>query len=573
MRGSEKVLERIATVGALLARSQPNAEEVISELILECRDGESDREVECVKLAELWKLDVDGVDGVRKRFARAREIRTDREVGAAKSAVDDLWIELVAEPEPERAKKEGNEVAEAAQDVSELPKAEPEPEPAQEKSGGLITKLAAALEAKPPMSFFQYSRTPRGIPASLENAMIAVKAMKLDCRYDEFHDKVIVKGYENVANGDVLENLDNTLAKLRERVLRGYGFDPGKEYLADALKIECLDHVFDPVRDYLDSLKWDGKPRVDTWLTRYCRAKDVPLVRAFGRKFLLAGVRRVRRPGCKFDYILTLEGDQGIGKSTLYRTLAGEENFCDNEILGLDKREQQEAIQGVWIYELAELEGIRKSDVTHIKLFASKTHDKARPAWGRGVVNRPRRTIFGASTNESDYLRDATGNRRFWPVSVGRIDLAGVARDRDQLWAEAATLEATGEALEIGEEHWGAAAIEQSKRREYEPWEETISDWHAKCEWEKAAKCGWFTRCLSDDGGYEFRISSAWLMGNVLEIPQDRQGDATAKRLTKVMRTLGWDRPTTPIRIGMKGEPVKGEPVRGFVKKDGSKHV
>ena len=207
------------------------------------------------------------------------------------------------------------------------------------------------------MSFFQYSRTPRGIPASLGNAMIAVKAMRLECRYDEFHDKVIVKGYENVANGDVLENLDNTLAKLRERVLRGYGFDPGKEYLADALKTECLDHVFDPVRDYLDSLKWDGTPRIDTWLVRYCKAKNTPLIRAFSRKFLLAGVRRVRKPGCKFDYILTLEGDQGIGKSTLYRLLAGEENFCDNEILGLDKREQQEAIQGVWIYELAELAG------------------------------------------------------------------------------------------------------------------------------------------------------------------------------------------------------------------------
>ena len=202
---------------------------------------------------------------------------------------------------------------------------------------------------------------------------------------------------------------------------------------------------------------------------------------------------------------------------------------------------------------------MRKAEATHIKLFLSKTHDKARPAWGRGVVNRPRRTIFGASTNENDYLRDTTGNRRFWPVSVDRIDLVGIARDRDQLWAEAAALEAEGEPLEIGEEHWGAAAIEQRARQEYDPWEDTIADYLSDCKW-KSVEGGTFCRALSDDGGYECRISSAWLLGYVLDIPKDRQGDATAKRLSKVMRALGWDRPSTPIRIG------KGDPVRGFVK-------
>lgn len=291
----------------------------------------------------------------------------------------------------------------------------------------------------------------------------------------------------------------------------------------------------------------------------------------------------MRKPGCKFDYILTIEGDQGIGKSSLYRILAGEENFCDNEILGLDKREQQEAIQGVWIYELGELEGMRKADVTHIKLFASKTHDKARPAWGRGVVNRPRRTIFGASTNETNYLRDATGNRRFWPVSVdkpNRIDLAGVARDRDQLWAEAAHFEASGEPLEIGEEHWSAATIEQRKRQEYDPWEDIITAWLSECNW-KATEDGWFAKVLGDDGGFEFRISSAWLLSGVLDIPKDRQGDATSKRLSKVMRSLGWVNSGT-IRIpryrkdssaGSAGSQGQKEVARGYAKREDNEGV
>jgi Virulence-associated protein E len=175
--------------------------------------------------------------------------------------------------------------------------------------------------------------------------------------------------------------------------------------------------------------------------------------------------------------------------------------------------------------------------------------------------------FFGASTNEDNYLRDATGNRRFWPVSVdkpNRIDLAAVERDRDQLWAEAAMFEAGGEALEIGEEHWSAAAIEQRARQEHDPWEDIITAWLMEdCNW-NAAKDGWFARCASDDGGFEFRISSAWLLGEVLGIAKDRQGDATSKRLSKVMRSLGWFKPTTTIRIGGGSAGV----VRGFVKAD-----
>ena len=175
---------------------------------------------------------------------------------------------------------------------------------------------------------------------------------------------------------------------------------------------------------------------------------------------------------------VTLEGEQGQGKSTLFKVLAGsDENFSDAEIIGCDKKEQQELVQGVWIYEIGKLEGMTKHDVTHIKLFLSKTYDRARPAYGRNRVDRPRRNVFGGTTNDNKYLRDTTGNRRIWSVDLcgrGLIDLAGITRDRDQLWAEAAAIEASGEALTLPPTLWGVASIEQLARLTHDPWEDVI---------------------------------------------------------------------------------------------------
>jgi predicted P-loop ATPase len=282
---------------------------------------------------------------------------------------------------------------------------------------------------------FQHSKSPRGIASSLENANAALAMLELDCRYDIYHDKIVVRGTALDARGDVLDNLDNVTLKVRQAVLNRFGFDPGANFTYDALISRCLDYVFDPVRDYLDALRWDGKPRLDGWLRTYCGIADTALNRAIGRKVLVAGVRRVRQPGCKFDYIMVLEGTQGAGKSTMLKLLAGEENFTDSEILGYEKREQQEAVQGIWIYEIAELDGLHKSDVTKVKLFASKTVDSARPAFGRSRVDRPRRGIFVATTNDETYLRDTTGNRRFWPVGwIEKIDLVAISFGPKRLW-------------------------------------------------------------------------------------------------------------------------------------------
>jgi predicted P-loop ATPase len=408
---------------------------------------------------------------------------------------------------------------------------------------------------------FQHSKSPTGVVQSYENALIAVEELGVDCRYDLFHDKVIVKGYDfGMWSGNALENLDNVVLKIRQAILLKFGFDPGKTYVLDALLTNALDHAFNPVRDYLDSLRWDGAPRLDRWMLTYCGAPDTPLNHAIGRKMLIGGVRRVRQPGCKFDYITVLESViQGVGKSTLLRTLAGEENFSDAEILGLDKQEQQEAVQGVWIYEIGELQGLSKAEVEKVKMFASKTHDMARPAYGRTRLDRARQCIFVATTNQDRYLRDPTGNRRFWPVKTPVIDLEGIARDRDQLWAEAAAMEALGEPLVIHSDLWPSATVEQIARMEIDPWEEQVGADLLEKERSYSTIDHKFILATGKGGAREFRVSISYLLSDVLRIPPERQHQNHASRLAVVMRNLGWLRSDKVLRIA-------GAVCRGYTK-------
>ena len=444
-----------------------------------------------------------------------------------------------------------------------------------EKREELFKAIGAdkALTTTQPLAF-QHSKSPAGIPASLENALVAIDKLNIDCKYDIFHDRVVVSEHQIGLRGDVLNNIENVALKVRQAVLLKFRFDPGINFAFDALKLMCLDRVFDPVFDYLEGLQWDGVPRLDSWLIDYCGANETDLNRAIGRKMLVAAVRRVRSPGCKFDYIVVLESEkQGIGKSTALKLLAGAENFSDAEIIGLDKREQQESIQGVWIYEIGELEGMAKSDVRHMKLFASKTVDAARPAYGRNRVDRPRRCIFVATTNEDTYLRDATGNRRFWPVRLhgvipsadGKkmIDLAALERDRDQLWAEAAAVEATGEPLVIPENLWPHAEVQQLARMGLDPWADTLISVLASRIRNGKTIDGKFALASDELGNAQWRVSTDHLLSDILCIPNERQNNAHTKRIGETMRSLGWHRNEDPMRIG---KTLK----RGYVRPVGS---
>ena len=209
-----------------------------------------------------------------------------------------------------------------------------------------------------------------------------------------------------------------------------------KNDIADAMLAAAQENSHDPVRFYLEVLKWDGVQRLNSVLINYAGADDTDFNRKVGKLWMMSAVARIFQPGCKADCAIILESRQGAGKSTFLETLAGKEWFHDG-LPDLHSKDAAAGLRGKWIIKLPELSAMRRSDVEAVKAFLSRTTERFRPAYGRTEVIEPRRCVFAGTTNRSDYLADDTGGRRFWPVAVREIDISGLTRDRDQLWAEA----------------------------------------------------------------------------------------------------------------------------------------
>ena len=240
--------------------------------------------------------------------------------------------------------------------------------------------------------------------------------------------------------------MDHAVTQLRNYILDTYRFDPGDQHVRDAIAALGLEHKFHPVCDYLDGLKWDGIKRIETWLTTVFGAEDNAYTRVVGRVWLLAAVRRVRHPGCKFDTALMFEGKQGIAKSKALRILAVNDVwFSDIDVLGLPMKEQIELTEGTWINELGEMESVRRGKENEkIKAYLSRQRDKSRMAYGHLTETRPRQCVFAGTINYEQYLKDETGSRRYWPIATnGEANLEWLREWRDQLWAEANEAEKT----------------------------------------------------------------------------------------------------------------------------------
>jgi len=232
-----------------------------------------------------------------------------------------------------------------------------------------------------------------------------------------------------------------------------------------------------PVRTYLGALTWDGTPRLERWTSRYLGAAPTDLIHAMGSLWLISAVARIYRPGVKADHMLILEGEQGARKSTALKILAGEEWFTD-ELPDLGSKDAAIHMQGVWIVEIAELDAIGRAEVSRIKAFLTRTTDRFRPPYGRHTVEIKRQCVFTGTVNPDTYLRDETGNRRFWPIRCGVIDIAGLQQDRDQLWSEAVARFKSGAIWWLEDkELLKAARDEQDKRYQSDAWDGLIDRW------------------------------------------------------------------------------------------------
>lgn len=265
--------------------------------------------------------------------------------------------------------------------------------------------------------------------------------------------------------GDLVSDTDISIIKGRiERMHRIYN----DAKLNDAIEQVSSDNAFHPIKLYLESLTWDGVPRIDSFLVDYMGAEDNAYTREAFRKMLLAAVTRIYEPGRKFDTALVFYSEQGVGKSTLIQRLS--KGWFNDSLTNLSGKESYEAIQFAWLVELAELSALRKSDVEAVKNFISKREDTYRGAYARRVKTHKRQCVFFGSTNDDEFLKDATGNRRFFPVAVKRTRKTHIIFEPefdavvDQLWAEAMEGYMLGESLTLSDK---AEAIAGGTREEF----------------------------------------------------------------------------------------------------------
>jgi predicted P-loop ATPase len=344
---------------------------------------------------------------------------------------------------------------------------------------------------------------------------------------------------------------DSDAAFLRAYLESHYGLY-SRDKTRDALVREASANPYDPVRAYLEALPaWDGRPRLETLLIDLMGAADEPYTRAVTKKTLVAAVRRVLRPGYKWDQMLILEGDQGIGKSSLFQLLAGEW-FSDSLTLADLSREKTaaEKLQGAWITEVAELDGIAKAEIERLKSFISATSDRYRAAYAEVTEDRPRRGIIVGTVNNLDgYLRDATGNRRFWPVYVTRpLDRRRLSKaEVAQIWAEAMLYDLLGEEPYLSRELEEVAQEKQREAMEEDPRESIIQ------EYLSVPIPAGFESCTEDerrafyDGSETFQACEKRVEVSVIEVWTEALRNQKTKpnrydsfQIASILKRLGW---------------------------------
>ena len=257
--------------------------------------------------------------------------------------------------------------------------------------------------------------------------------------------------------------------------LEQHDMTPAVATIAPVIQTVAEHHRFDRLTDYLEGLAWDRRPRLSNWLTYYMGIEDTPYARTVGMRWLISSVARGLQPGCKVDTMPIFEGPQGARKSTAVRVLYSDDFFTD-ELSDIGSKDAMMEMQGIWGLEVAEMHRFNASETSAVKKFLRKQTDRFRPPYGRTVIEAPRRVCLCGTINPdgNPYLKDTTGGRSFWPLTVGRIDIETIAADRDQLWAEAVTLYKAKTPWWVQDDEQEAVVAEQEKRTDVDVWVDTI---------------------------------------------------------------------------------------------------
>ena len=369
--------------------------------------------------------------------------------------------------------------------------------------------------------------------------------------FDEFAQSVVFRSAPPWCLDDATMTVgpgpltDVDVVRAQAWLSRRYGLMLLPNVVSDAITVVAHNHVSHPVREYLDALRWDNVPRVGLWLTTYLGVDPTPYSHLVGRMFLTSSVARIYRPGEKVDTMLILEGPQGTNKSSAIAALFSP--WFSDTPLDLQTKDRFMALRGVWGYEIAELDSFSRSDASRVKAFVSSQQDKFRPPYGKLDVSVPRRCVFIGTVNpDGTYLVDTTGNRRFWPIKTGRIDLDALHRDRHQLWAEARLC------FQHNQRWWPEGPEvdlfhgEQETRQARDEWSNIVNDY--------------LTRQLP---GAQVTLGS--VLQDALKIEPGFWTDRDQKRAARAIRDAGWVRFRVRDRDALswayrKPNPVKGGP-------------
>lgn len=320
-----------------------------------------------------------------------------------------------------------------------------------------------------------------------------------------------------------------------------YEFTPNNADVYDAIVVNAKRNTYHPVRDYLNDLEWDGIERLDTWMLDCLGAiGNLEYLSIVSRRFMIGAVARVMRPPVKMDNVLILEGLQGIGKSTAVRHLFN--GWSSESAIDLSNKDAYQQIQGVWGVELAELDSFNKAESTTAKNFFSVLEDRFRPPYGRVPESVPRQCVFIGTTNQDEYLKDYSGNRRYWPVMCREVDMGLIKAIRHQLWAEAVHRFNADERWWVeGQDEIDLFSETQEARLLSDPWEDAISQWVNQPE-----------------NSFDDFYTSHQILNGALGMDNGHIQRAHQNRIAPIMKHLGWSGTRKRVKEGKATRQVRG---------------